>query len=425
MKRISILMVILFAFVVSAAWAQTITPVVLFPGYISTKLLVTVQNQTVAPECPASGTFESWIFSDQSNGFSPVCRDKLMTLVYNRQPFVSMPKRFSEQPGVTVSIKDYGKTESAPVFYEDLYAFLEAQGYTRNVNLRVAGYDWRLTPDMGGFFQRTVRLIEQTYTDNGNTPVHLVAHSNGPFYAQYLLIHTSQAWKDKYIHGFTPIAGNWAGQGLMYMFFFLGFNINDASFPADTASARISALMFQSQPATYMSASDPAVFKNKEVVIQAGSDIYTPQHYRKLFRDAGMTLAEELAPYYIGFVGFQEPPFFPNVDVYAEKGSGLDTLVGIGLPNLTVGQLIDAVTQYFFRPGDGNQEDITNDSIVAWNKMKCFRFELTDNPGIEHSSLPSDPGVLGRLLRNLQREKSVCRNERTRPERRYRCASTD
>ena len=101
--------------------AQTRTPVILFPGYISTKLLVTVENQTVAPDCPASGTFGSWVLSDESNGFSPACRDKLMTLVYNRQPFVPMSQRFSEQPGVTVTIKDYGKIESCPCpFYEDL-----------------------------------------------------------------------------------------------------------------------------------------------------------------------------------------------------------------------------------------------------------------------------------------------------------------
>jgi lecithin-cholesterol acyltransferase len=388
--------------------AQTKTPVVFFPGWGSTKLVVTVTNQTWAPECPASGVFESWLLSDQSGDFSPACRDKLMTLAYNRQPFIPMSQRFSEQPGVTVTIKDYGKIESTPFYYEDLYAYLEANGYTRNLNIRVAGYDLRLTPDMGGFLERTIYLIEQTYADNGNTPVHLVGHSNGPLYAQYLLTHTSQAWKNKYIHGFTPIAGNWAGQGGLYYFLFTGFNINDLSYPVDTESARISALMFQSHPAIYMSTSDPAVFKNQEVIIQAGSVNYTPQHYRKLNRDAGLAFAEEIGPHYIGFVRFQQPPYFPNVDVYAEKGSGLDTLVGIGLPNLTVGQLVDDVTQIFFLPGDGNQEDITNNSIVAWNKMDCFRFALSDNPGVAHMSLPSDPGVLGRLLINLQRPKSIC-----------------
>ena len=61
-----------------------------------------------------------------------------------------MSQRFSNPRGVSVRIMDYGKTQSAP-FYEPLYAALEADGYTRNKNIRVAGYDARLTPDMAGF----------------------------------------------------------------------------------------------------------------------------------------------------------------------------------------------------------------------------------------------------------------------------------
>jgi lecithin-cholesterol acyltransferase len=166
--------------------------------------------------------------------------------------------------------------------------------------------------------------------------------------------------------------------------------------------------MFQSHPATYMSASDPAVFKNQEVVIQAGSAIYTPQHYRKLFRDAGLLLAEELGAYYIGFVKFRNAAFFPNVDAYAEKGSGLDTPVGISLPDLTVGQLVDDTTEFFFLPGDSSEEYITTDSVVAWEKMDCFRFELNDNPGVDHVGLATAPAVMARLLTNLQRPRSVC-----------------
>src|SRR4029077_19086425 len=127
------------------------------------------------------------------------------------------------------------------------------------------------------------------------------------------------------------------------------------SLPADTENATSSALMYQSHPSTYMSAADPAYFKDAEVVIQAGAVSYTPRDARKLFRDAGLPLAAELGRYYFGFVRFQ-PPFFPNVDVYAEKGSRLDTLIGGGLPDLTVGQLVTASTPLFFRPGDGNQE---------------------------------------------------------------------
>src|SRR4029077_7661058 len=206
----------------------------------------------------------------------------------------------SEQPGVTVSIADYGRTESAP-FYEDMYQELEAAGYTRNVNIRVAGYDARLTPDMAGFLGRSKRLIEETYRQNGNRPVHVGGHSNGPIYIQYLLPHTSAAWKAKYIHGFTPLAGNFPGQGLGYALMFVGGNIPDLQFPATAENGVSSARMFLSHPSTFITASDPKIFGNNEIVIRdqsTGTD-YTPADYHALFDDAGLSWANAIADQYI------------------------------------------------------------------------------------------------------------------------------
>jgi hypothetical protein len=71
----------------------------------------------------------------------------------------------------------------------------------------------------------------------------------------------------------------------------------------------------------------------------------------------------------------------------------------------------------FYREGAGgstlddatiNQEDITNEAVLAWRAMPCFRFNLTDNPGVDHFSLPSNPNLLGRLLADLGRERSRC-----------------
>jgi lysophospholipase-3 len=100
---------------------------------------------------------------------------------------------------------------------------------------------------------------------------------------------------------------------------------------------------------------------------------------------------------------------YPSVDVYAEKGSGLETVVGIGLDDLTVGQVLDDSNTFFTRDGDVNQEDITNEAVAAWAGMRCFRFSLTDNPGVDHFSLPGDPAVLGRLLDHLAQPRSRCR----------------
>jgi lecithin-cholesterol acyltransferase len=386
------------------------TPVVLFPAFHLTKLQVTVHDQVVAPECPRSGSFEDWFRNDHPSAtFNQVCRDELLTLRYNATPATPMPERFSNQQGVTVEVKDYGTTESAP-FYKPLYKTLESTGYRRNRDIRVAGYDARLTPDIGEFLQRTQKLIEDTFQDNGNRPVHLIGHSNGPLYAHYLLTHTTRAWRAKYIHGFTSLAGNFPGQGLLYPVLFTGLNIEDFGYPATKDNAASSARLYQTAPSTYLSASDPTLFGDRETVVEDTSTgrTYTPRDYQQLITDANLSWAKDIADYYVGFAKIAEPGSFPDVDVYAEKGSGVPTVVGARLDNLTSGQIVTASTKLFTRDGDGNQEDITNDAVLAWRAMRCFRFSLTDNPGIDHFALPSNPNVLHRLLVDLALPPHTC-----------------
>jgi len=385
-----------------------LTPIVLFPAYHFTRLLVTAHNQRVDAACPRSGSFEDFFPNGvPSATFSQVCRDELMTLSYRSHG--AWQTRFSDPKGVDVEIEDYGKVASAP-FYGAMFDALEAVGYSLDQNVRVAGYDSRLTPDLGGFLERTKRLIEDTYRDNGNRPVHLVGHSNGPLYAQYLLTHTSQAWKDKYVHGFTPIAGNLPGQGSVYPLVFTGLNVADFSFPATPENALSSSLMLLSAPSSYMSMGDPRVFDSRETVVAdlSSGRTYAPADFRALFTDVGLPTALQLGEHYIGFVEFIDPPHFPNVDVYAEKGSGIDTVVGVGLHDLSPGQLLDASTPFLTRDGDVNQEDITNDAVSAWSAMPCRHFSLTDNPGVDHFSLPNDPSVLARLIAAANAPRSKC-----------------
>jgi lecithin-cholesterol acyltransferase len=386
-----------------------LTPVVLFPAFHLTRLRVTVHNQTVAPACPRSGSFEDWYQNPHPSArFSQVCRDELMTLRYNPSPKLSMPRRFSDPRGVTVKVIDYGQTASAP-YYRPMYRALERAGYTADRNIRVAGYDARLTPDQGGFLRRAVSLIQQTYRSNGDQPVELVGHSNGPLYAQYLLTHTSHAWRHKYIHGFTPIAGNFPGQGSLYSIVFTGLNVEKFSYPTTRANAVSSARMYLTSPATYMSAADPAVFAHREVVLKNSSTgvAYTPADYRRLFADAHLAVARRLAEYYIGFVKFRNRRDFPDVDVTAEKGSGIPTIVGAVLPNFDVGQLVKP-SALLKRSGDVNQEDITNNAVRVWTTMRCYRFTLTNNPGVNHFALPVNREVLGRLIADVRRPRSRC-----------------
>jgi lysophospholipase-3 len=390
-----------------------VTPIVLFPAYHLTRLKIDVHNQTVAPKCDPSGTFEYWFQNPQpSSTFPQTCQDQLLTLRYAADSDRPMAQRFSNQRGVTVTIPDYGKTESAPD-YEPMFQTLEKAGYVRNRSIRVAGYDARLTPDIGDFLARTKKLIEDTYADNGNRPVHVVGHSNGPLYIQYLLTHTSREWRDKFIQGFTPIAGNFPGQGSLYSILFSGLNIIDFSLPIDAAQAQTSATLYLTNPSTYMSAADPEVFGRQEIVLKNSTTgkQYTPADYRQLLADAGLQRLRPIADHYIGFVEFDDRAHFPYVDVYAEKGSGIPTQIGAVLPNLTVGQVVNPDTQLILAPGDINQEDITNLAVGVWRSMTCFHFSLTDNPNVNHFELPGNANVLARLVADAARERSDCSSQ--------------
>lgn len=378
-------------------------PIVLFPAFHFTKMLVVVRHQHVDTACPRSGSFQDWYENDVPSGFSQVCRDELLTLRYHPNLRLPMARRFSDPPGVSVRLLDYGSVRSAP-FYQPMYTALEKAGWVADKDIRVAGYDSRLAPDQGGFLRRTVRLIEDTYRANSDRRVYLVGHSNGPLYAQYLLTHTSRAWRDKYIAGFTPIAGNFPGQGSLYSIAFTGLNIQDFSYPTTSANALSSSRMYVSAPSTYMSMADPSVFDHSEVVVtDAGSGrSYTPADFGQLFAAAHLPIARQLAGYYIGFVKFRDPAHFPEVNVWAERGLGIPTVVGAELPNLTVGQIVGPSTVFYTRDGDVNQEDTTNTAIRVWSSMRGYHFSLIDNPGVDHFALPSDPDVLARLVTHAE-----------------------
>ena len=407
----SAVLALLLLFPVAASAVTVRTPVVFFPGYGTTILRITVRDQTSVTGCPSSGSFEDGIPADVGTTFSQVCRDRLITPRWRSGAHLSFPQRFSLPPGVKVTIPNYGETASAPV-YQPLYAALERSGYKAGRSLVVAGYDFRLTPDLAGFLPRTKRLIEQTWRNSKHHPVRLVGHSNGPLYAQYLLTHVSARWKHKYIQGFTDIAGNLPGQGATWSWLFTGVEVPAGfSLPATVATARSSARLVALSPSTWMSAPDPSVFGRREVVIKdhATRRSYTPADTYRILQDAGLDRIRPIVEHYLGFVKFADTKHFPGVDVSAEKGSGLPTPVGIVLPDLRTGQVIDQATaRFIYLLGDSNQEYITNDAVRVWHRMRCYRFRLTDNPGVSHLGLTSDKSVIGRLLHDLDRPRSGC-----------------
>lgn len=64
---------------------------------------------------------------------------------------------------------------------------------------------------MGEYFSKLKTLIEETYIENNNLPVIMLAHSMGSLMSLYFLNSQTQSWKDKYIRSLVTLSGVWGG----------------------------------------------------------------------------------------------------------------------------------------------------------------------------------------------------------------------
>ena len=199
---------------------------------------------------------------------------------------------------------------------------------------------------------------------------------------------------------------------------FQGLSVPDFNFLPSAAAT------FETWPSTYFSNAQPQIFGDIETTISTPTKNYTALTFTELVTDAGLTLALQLSPLFTGLV---TPSVFPNVTVLSFYGSGLDTLVGLKLRNLSIGDssviegefrfilitspysflflqhisLLLLTLGYFFLLGDTNQEYITNESNLIWSGMKCYSFEPFELPGVPHFQIPSNITQITRTLTML------------------------
>lgn len=61
------------------------------------------------------------------------------------------------------------------------------------------------------YFKKLVNLIEETYIQNGNKSVILIAHSMGGPMVNLILQKLNQKWKNKYVRLLLGLSGAWGG----------------------------------------------------------------------------------------------------------------------------------------------------------------------------------------------------------------------
>lgn len=202
--------------------ATTLNPVVLLPGLGGSSLDAEVHKQ----DAPSWYCFKNldWFriwFAVEEILVQPCWMDNLQ-ISYNtstgnytnREGVNIRPTDFGGVKGVAYLDYKFGIPISLTSYYSSIIKSLEEIGYVAGQNLHGAPYDWRLPAtflEKNGWNAQLQNLIETTYANNGNLPVHIVTHSMGGPTGLYFLNSMPQAWLDQYVASFVPIAGPWTG----------------------------------------------------------------------------------------------------------------------------------------------------------------------------------------------------------------------
>jgi hypothetical protein len=131
--------------------------------------------------------------------------------------------RMVNTPGVTIRPKDFGGIDGLTFidvdktfpYFNVAIKYLEKLGYEVGKSFRSGAFDWRKGATellVEQDFKNIQKLIEETYTTNGDKKVHLMGHSyGGPVGNFFLSDFVTQEWKDKYIQSFIPYGSPFDG----------------------------------------------------------------------------------------------------------------------------------------------------------------------------------------------------------------------
>jgi len=368
-------------------------PVVIFvPGYSGSQLYVTVElEENVPTEClganiPVGEPFLAMINVSLDLRY-PQCLYKLLTVRYDTET-----KTFSNQPGVTVSVRDFGGFSGISPVYHSFSSQLEKWGYVLGVNAFGAPYDYRymFAPSLAssGFVNQLKLLVENAYEKNGKLKSVLIGHSNGGPTLYSFLEALDAEWTDKYLCGFITLSGNMLGQMNMIRSFVYSKDINlqnmvtswEASF-GSTPWGEYEALRGFSTVTTH---SGSRLEKNYSAI---SADVVD------LFRSANRS---DWVEKYIALTPSMNRTRMPSTSCYCLYGSDVPTTYSYVFAGDINARKYVAEREI---PGDGNQDHVDNEMCSVWANQNVgnstnFKFVSKAFTGVHHMQMYTDDDVL-------------------------------
>ena len=252
-----------------------------------------------------------------------------------------------------------------------------------------------------GYYNNLKSLIETMYSENGNRKVTIAAHSMGAPITLHFLTQSgvvTQAWKDRYIGNFIPIAGAWSGGNTALQFQISGLSAVNRG-PGDMLNLFFRLQDFVTDPFTPILRSfqsihfllpRPSVWGNT-VLVSTPTRTYTASDYQQLFSDIGFTDGFAM---YQGIENINKNFPSPNVPTHCFYGVGVNTPLSFRYkqsfpeganndPEVTTGD------------GDGTVNLRSSEVCLRWANNNGGRsFKSMTFRGAEHMAIVNNEDVL-------------------------------
>lgn len=388
--------------------AASLNPVVLLPG-LGGSVLEAILDKSGSP-FPCYDHYDKWFriwFAIEEVLVQPCWFDNLDI------EFNATTGNYTNTPGVQLRPKDFGGVDGVNYltqkilgfqfggYYDQVIATLEKVGYVAGQNLHGAPYDWRYPATFAekiGWMAQLQQLIETTYSNNGNLPVHIVTHSMGGPTGLYFLQSMTQAWRDQYVASFFPIAGPWSGAPNALRAVISGDNFGLSVFSWEIVKSTYFMGIARKSGGVMSLVPNPDLNSTKAIFVYTPTKNYTLEDFPQLFQDINSPISQTVWENTNLIV---ESLTAPNVPVYCSYGTGTPTEVAYTYPKGFTGDDKDWNDQVVIDEsdlGDGTVPLYSLQECQIWNSKQTEPVEIKEFDLRDHGGILEDDEFLQYLL---------------------------
>lgn len=367
-------------------------PVILVPGDGGSQLEAKLNKSSVVHYVCHKTTdtyFDLWLNLELLVPVVLDCWVDNMRLEYN-----NVTRKTTNSPGVDIRIPGFGNTStvewldpsqlSLTEYFKAVVSTLLTQKYERGISVRGAPYDFRKAPnELEDFYTNFKALVEDTYAQNSQQRVVLVAHSMGAPVILYFLNRQPTAWKDKYVRALVTLAGAWGGALKAMRVFASGDNLGVVVL----SSNKLRDEQRTSPSLAFLLPSD-RFWKSDEVLISTALRNYTVNDYQAFFHDINYTTGYDMWKDTKDLIYSFDPP---EVEVHCLHGMNVTTDEQVLYEK---GKFPDGPPVIVGGDGDGTVNLRSLVGCLAWQGKQKHKVYHKMFPGVDHMGILIHPTIL-------------------------------